>query len=97
MQFAGGEFRYSISGRYQSSLVPALSASIPTVSGYTMLDTRLGYTHANWDATLYVDNVTNRLGINSYSDPFNYAQFYQAVVSTPRTVGLTLSYSLKGE
>ena len=97
MQFAGGELRYSISGRYQSSLVPALSASIPTVSGYTMLDTRLGYTHANWDATLYVDNVTNRLGINSYSDPFNYAQFYQAVVSTPRTVGLTLSYSLKGE
>jgi len=35
------------------------------------------------------------LGINSYSDPFNYAQFYQALISQPRTVGLTLAYSFK--
>jgi hypothetical protein len=45
--------------------------------------------------TVYVNNLTNRLGINSYSDPFNYGTNYQAVVSTPRTVGVTLGYSLK--
>jgi iron complex outermembrane recepter protein len=92
---AGGELRYAISAHYQSSLIPALSATIPTVGGYTMLDTRLSYTLAHWVVTAYVNNLTNRLGINSYSDPFNYGANYQAVVSTPRTVGLTLGYSFK--
>jgi iron complex outermembrane receptor protein len=92
---AGGELRYSISAHYQSSLIPALSATIPTVGGYTMLDTRLNYTLSHWMVTAYVNNLTNRLGINSYSDPFNYGTNYQAVVSTPRTVGLTLGYSFK--
>jgi outer membrane receptor protein involved in Fe transport len=96
VEVAGGNLRYSISAHYQSSLVPALSATIPTVPGYTMLDTRLSFTRSQWLATLYVDNLTNRLGISSYSDPFNYGQFYQALVSRPRTVGLTLGYSYKG-
>jgi iron complex outermembrane recepter protein len=92
---AGGELRYSISAHYQSSLVPALSATIPTVGGYAMLDTRLSYARAHWVATAYVNNLTNQLGVNSYSDPFNYGTNYQAVVSTPRTVGVTLGYSFK--
>jgi iron complex outermembrane recepter protein len=92
---AGGELRYAISAHYQSSLIPALSATIPAVGGYTMLDTRLGYTLTHWAATAYVNNLTNKLGINSYSDPFNYGPNYQAVVSTPRTVGVTLGYSFK--
>jgi iron complex outermembrane receptor protein len=95
VEFAGGELRYSLSAHYQSSLVPALSATVPTVAGYTMLDTRLSYTRSHCVTTLYVDNLTNRIGINSYSDPYNYGTNYQAVVSTPRTMGVTLGYSFK--
>jgi outer membrane receptor protein involved in Fe transport len=95
VELAGGELRYAISGHYQSSLVPALSATIPRVGGYTMLDTRLSFTRSHWIATAYVNNLTNQLGVNSYSDPFNYGPNYQAVVSTPRTVGVTLGYSFK--
>jgi iron complex outermembrane recepter protein len=92
-----GELAYSISAHYQSALIPALSATIPTVAGYTMVDTRLSYAIPHWTFAAYCNNLTNRLGISSYSDPFNYASFYQAVVSTPRTVGVSASYRFKDE
>jgi outer membrane receptor protein involved in Fe transport len=87
--------RYSVSAHYQSPLTPALSASIPVVAGYTMVDTRLSYTLSHYELTAWCTNLTNRLGLNSYSDPANYGPNYQAIVSQPRTVGLTLVYSFK--
>ena len=92
-----GELAYSLSAHYQSSLIPALSADIPTVPGNTMLDTRLTWDLPHWTLAAYCNNLTDRLGISSWSDPFNYASFYQAVVSTPRTVGVTASYRFKDE
>jgi iron complex outermembrane receptor protein len=94
-QFAGGELRYALNAHYQSRLIPALSATVPTVPGYTMLDARVSYAISHWMATVYMDNITNNLGINSYSDPALYGNRYQAVVSTPRTVGVTFGYSFK--
>jgi outer membrane receptor protein involved in Fe transport len=93
---AGGEFAYAIDAHYRSVLIPALSATIPPVAGYTMMDTRLTFTESHWLATLYVNNLTNQLGVDSYSDPFNYGPHYQAIVSQPRTYGFTLGYSFKG-
>jgi iron complex outermembrane recepter protein len=95
VQFAGGEMRFAANARYQSSLLPAISASIPTVHGYTMVDVRASYAVAHWVGTIYVDNLTNELGINSYSDPANYAANYQALVSRPRTIGMSIAYSFK--
>ncbi len=95
VMIANGALRYSVSAHYQSPLTPALSATIPVVPGYTMVDTRLSYAISHYEITAYCNNLTNNLGINSYSDPANYAQFYQAIVSQPRTVGLTLVYSFK--
>ncbi|MDB6085345.1 MAG: hypothetical protein JWN43_3226, partial [Gammaproteobacteria bacterium] len=97
IEVAGGEMRYAVNAHYQSSLVPALSATIPTVPGYTMVDARASYTLSHWMGSVYVDNLTNRVGINSYSDPANYgADNYQAIVSRPRTIGFTVGYSFKG-
>jgi outer membrane receptor protein involved in Fe transport len=93
---AGGEWRYAIDAHYQSDVLPSLSATVPIVAGYTIVDTRLSYAHTHWMGTLYVNNLTNNLGISSYSDPSNYGNRFQAVVSQPRTVGLTLGYSFKG-
>ncbi len=93
---AGGELGYEIDAHYRSAVIPALSATIPPVAGYTMLDTRLSFTRTHWLATIYVDNLTNQLGIDSYSDPFNYGSHYQAIVSRPRTYGFTVGYSFKG-
>ncbi len=92
-----GELAYAVSAHYQSSLIPALSFDIPTVAGYTMVDTRLTYDIPHWTFAAYCNNLTNRLGISSYSDPYNYASFYQAVVSAPRTVGVSASYRFRDE
>ncbi len=96
IELAGGEIRCAVNAHYQSSLIPALSATIPTVPGYTMVDARASYTLAHWQGTVYVDNLTNRVGISSYSDPSNYGGNYQAIVAQPRTVGLTVGYAFKG-
>jgi iron complex outermembrane recepter protein len=93
---AGGEFRCAVDARYQSAVVPALSATIPTVPEYIMVDARVSFTRGNWVTTLHVDNLTNNIGINAYSDPSNYGRYYQALVSRPRTVGIAFGYSLKG-
>jgi len=90
-----GMFHGEVSAHYQSAVLPAVSATIPTVPGYTTLEARLSYQIPHWEVTLYGNNLTNVLGINSYSDPFNYAQFYQALVSPPRTIGLTVAYSFR--
>jgi outer membrane receptor protein involved in Fe transport len=90
-----GQLRYDIGGHYQSSLVPALSGTVPTVAGYTMLQTRLSLARAHWLMSLYVNNLTNTLGITSYSDPAIYGNRTQAIVSQPRTIGFTVAYSFK--
>ncbi len=93
--WAGGEWRYAINGRYQSPVLPALSATVPIVAGYTMLDTRLSYAHSHWLTSVYVNNLGNVLGVTSYSDPAIYGNRAQAIVSTPRTFGVTVAYSFR--
>ena len=95
MQFAGGELRYSLDSHYQSKLLSSISATAPVVPGYTMLDGRISFTRSHWLASVYVDNITNTLGINAITDPTFWGNRTQAVVSRPRTVGLTLGYAFK--
>jgi iron complex outermembrane recepter protein len=95
VELFGGEWRYSVSAHYQSRVLPALSSTVPTVPGYTMIDTRLGFARSHWITTLYVNNLTDNLGVTSYQDPAIFGNRAQAIVSQPRTVGLTVGYSFK--
>jgi outer membrane receptor protein involved in Fe transport len=95
VQVGGGELRFAVNAHYQSAQIPALSATIPTVAGYTMVGARASYAQSHWLSTLYVDNLTNQLGVNSYTDPVQWGKYYQALVSRPRTVGLTIGYSFR--
>jgi iron complex outermembrane recepter protein len=90
-----GELRFAVNAYYRSALLPALSATIPSVPGYTLVGARIGYSLPHWITTLYVDNLTNQVGVNSYTDPVQWGKNYQALVSRPRTVGLTVSYSFR--
>jgi outer membrane receptor protein involved in Fe transport len=87
-----GELRCMVNVYYRSSVLPALSATVPTIPGYTMLGARVSYAQSHWVSTLWADNLTNQLGVNSYTDPVQWGSKYQALVSRPRTVGVTLSY-----
>lgn len=97
LPFAGGELNFAVDAHYQSVVIPALSATIPNVPGFTMVNARVRFASGHWSTTMFVDNVTDTLGIMSYSDPGIYGNRYQAVVSRPRTFGLTVGYSLKEE
>jgi iron complex outermembrane receptor protein len=92
---AGGDWTYSVNAHYQSSVLPALSATAPTVPGFVMIDTRLSYERSHWSGALYCNNVTNNLGITAYQDPALFGNRAQAIVSPPRTIGLTLGYSFQ--
>jgi outer membrane receptor protein involved in Fe transport len=95
VMFAGGDWRYAINAHYQSSVIPALSATVPTVPGYTMGDMRLSYSRSHLQWTFFINNFTNNLGISSYTDPSIYGNRVQAVISQPRTFGITLGYAYK--
>lgn len=95
LPLAGGELRYALNGHYQSRVVPALSATVPTLAGFTLLDTRLTFTRSHWMSALYVNNLTNNIGITSHADAFIFGNRAQAIVTQPRTVGFTLGYSFK--
>ena len=90
-----GELRFELNAYYRSSLIPALSATIPTVPGYTMLGARIGYQLPHWTLTLWGDNLTNEIGVNSYTDPVQWGKYYQALVSRPRTIGFTVGYEFR--
>jgi len=94
-RLGAGDLTAAVTAHYQGSLVPALSATIPTVDAYTVVGARLSYALPHWTVTLFADNLTNQLGVNSYTDPSQWGQYYQALVSRPRTVGLTLRYLMK--
>jgi iron complex outermembrane recepter protein len=96
MQFADGEFRYAVDAHYQSSIVSSISETAIPVPGYTMLNSRLTYTRSHWMAAVYVDNITNTLGINAITDPGFWGNRPQDVISRPRTFGVTFGYSFKG-
>ena len=95
IRVADGELEFAANANYRSVVIPALSATVPHVPGYTMVDSRVTFTRTHWLASLYVNNITNNLGINSYTDPAIYGNRFQAVVSQPRTVGITVGYSFK--
>ncbi len=95
VHLAGGELRYAINAHYQSDVIPALSATVPTVAGFTVVDTQLSFAQSHWMGTLYVHNLTNNLGITSYQDPAIFGNRDQAIVSQPRTVGVRFGYSFK--
>jgi outer membrane receptor protein involved in Fe transport len=93
--FLGGEWRLAVNAHYQSSVLPALSETNPIVPGFAMLNARLSYARPHWVTALYCNNVANNLGLTSYQDPIQFGNRAQGIISQPRTVGLSVSYSFK--
>lgn len=91
----GGELQLGANARYQSAVLPSLSATVPTVGGYAMFDARVSFSTVHWTATVFGHNLANNLGITSYQDPAIFGNRAQAIVSQPRTIGLTVGYSYR--
>jgi outer membrane receptor protein involved in Fe transport len=62
---------------------------------YSLVNARAGLGHGNWDADLFVDNLTNRVALvsaNNTSFQFNIPQVVRYSTNQPRTVGVQLNY-----
>ncbi|MEJ2418907.1 MAG: TonB-dependent receptor [Exilibacterium sp.] len=63
---------------------------------YTIANLRVGYaSFKNWEAALFVNNLTDEVAIYSYNDAivFNLPGFDRTARNRPRTIGLTAQYN----
>lgn len=62
---------------------------------YSLVNARAGLGHDNWQADLFVDNLTNKVALisaNNTSFQFNIPQVVRYSTNQPRTVGVQLNY-----
>jgi len=63
---------------------------------YSIVDLRAGFTsHEGWEATVFIDNVTNKEALYGYNDAiaFAFSGSDPTVRNRPRTVGVSGTYS----
>jgi iron complex outermembrane recepter protein len=62
---------------------------------YSLVNARVGLGRGNWDAALFVDNLTNKVALisaNNTSFQFNSPQVVRYSTNQPRTAGIQLDY-----
>jgi iron complex outermembrane recepter protein len=62
---------------------------------YSLVNARVGLGRGNWDAALFVDNLTNKVALlsaNNTSFQFNIPQVVRYSTNQPRTAGIQLNY-----
>ena len=66
----------------------------PLMGNYSDLGARIGIVHADWEATLYVANLTDEnANVFAFGNPFNMGAVGQVTPLRPRTVGLELTWN----
>ncbi|MGB4859166.1 MAG: TonB-dependent receptor [Dokdonella sp.] len=93
-----GDIYHQTSMRNALSLSPRFDTEL---DGFTILNASMTYSRDSWDTTLWIKNITNADAVNGiYTEQYmgtSPAQNYfgngsKALVTLPRTVGVTASY-----
>jgi outer membrane receptor protein involved in Fe transport len=87
------ELRYGVDGNYRSGSPSTISAVSAQVPGFAMWDLYVGASYKAWTARIFCNNVNNTLGITAREDPADVGPAAPYFVSTPRTVGVSFSYT----
>ena len=70
-----------------------ISANSDRAPGFQMWDLYLAGSYKQWTARLYLDNLNNTLGVTAVVNSLDNGPDSPFFISTPRTVGFTLSYA----
>jgi outer membrane receptor protein involved in Fe transport len=65
---------------------------------YALMDARVALNRRQWTATLFVDNATNRLAIQTINNTFfslNIPSLTRATMNQPRTIGVKIGWQLR--
>jgi iron complex outermembrane recepter protein len=87
------QLRYGVNGNYRTSSSSTISANSSRVPGFSMWDLYLQAVKGNLSARVYANNVANTLGITARANPAEQGPDSPYYISTPRTVGISLTYS----
>jgi iron complex outermembrane recepter protein len=87
------QLHYGVDGNARTGSSSTISSNSSRVPGFSMWDLYLIATNGNLSARLFVDNVANTLGFTARANPAEQGPNAPWYISTPRTVGLSLSYS----
>ena len=94
-RFATGgnwEIDPAVSAYYRGPMVTATTANRFPLGGFTTATASVGIDHGPWHGLLYVNNLTNKLGLNSAPNTDTWGQGAAALVNQPRTAGFMLTY-----
>ena len=90
---------YTLTGRVSDSYVGPLYdqayAFAIRLPSYNIANARLGLGNGKWNATLFVDNLTNKiaeLSTNNTQFQFNVPQLVRVSTNQPRTFGTEINY-----
>jgi outer membrane receptor for ferric coprogen and ferric-rhodotorulic acid len=94
---ANWEINPGISAYYRGPMVTATTANRFPLGGFTTASATVGIDHGQWRGLLYVNSVTNKLGLNSAPNTDTWGQGAAALINRPRTAGFVLTYRLGKE
>ena len=92
-RLADVQLRYGVDGDYRSDSPSTISANSDRAPGFQMWDLYLAGSYKQWTARLYLDNLNNTLGVTAVVNSLDNGPDSPFFISTPRTVGFTLSYA----
>ena len=86
--FLGGSYDYVGSSHL------GFGENTPPMGNYRLLNLRLGWTRGDWQAVLFVDNLTGNVqNTFAFGNPFNIAFERQVTPPRPRTMGLSIVWT----
>jgi outer membrane receptor protein involved in Fe transport len=88
----GSEVVYSLNGSYRGSAESSLDVYSVRVESFWLWNTAVTYNAQQWDVRAFVNNIADERGLLGADSVALWGPRANAIVSTPRTYGLTASY-----
>ena len=87
------QMRYGVDGNYRTGSSSTISANSSVIPGFAMWNIYAAATYKALTARLFVNNLNNTLGITARGNVADTGVDSPFFVSTPRTIGLSLTYT----
>lgn len=88
----GSELVYSLNGSYRGSAESSLDVYSVKLDSFWLWNAAVAYNADTWDARVFVNNIADERGLMGAESDILWGPRANAVVSTPRTYGITASY-----
>ena len=89
---SGGELVYSLNGSYRGAAESSLDVYSVKLDSFWLWNAGLAYNADSWDARVFVNNIADERGLVGAESDILWGPRANAVVSTPRTYGITARY-----